>query len=182
MTTEFINKGTYGCIFHPSINTCNGNMQNERDGEQYITKLQSVNSDSFEIEISNKIKSIPNYEHFFAPVISSCEVTPNRINYNLIKTCKYMQNDFSEITSEKKYISSKIRYVGKDSIEKYISKIKNPVEKIINMHLYLLDAIKLLQVNHIIHLDLKPDNILFDEIQSVPVIIDFGLSNMTNII
>lgn len=181
MITEFLNKGTYGCIFHPSINACNGAMQNEEDGEHYITKIQRENSDSSEIQIGNKIKKIKNYEQFFAPIISSCEVIPNRINYNLIKTCNSVQNDFSEIDNTRKYTSSKIRYVGKDPIDKYISTIKTPIAKLINMHLYLLDAINLLQHKNIIHFDIKPDNILFDEIQSIPIIIDFGLSNTTNI-
>lgn len=182
MTTTFINNGTYGCIFHPSINACNGQITNEEDGEQYITKIQRANEDSHEIEISNIVASIYNCEHFFAPVISSCEVTPNRINSNLIKTCNHIQNDFSQITHTQKYISSKIRYVGKDTIEKTITHRSNSFEKLVNMHLYLLDSIALLQQNKIIHLDIKPDNILFDEIQSVPIIIDFGLSNKTHIL
>jgi serine/threonine protein kinase len=43
-------------------------------------------------------------------------------------------------------------------------------------YLHLLEGIELLQQNNIIHYDLKENNIVFDEQQNYPIIIDFGLS------
>jgi serine/threonine protein kinase len=50
--------------------------------------------------------------------------------------------------------------------------------KIINTHLHILDAVQMLVSENIVHFDIKPQNIMYDEIQDVPIIIDFGLSHI----
>jgi len=179
--TTLIQKGAYGTIFHPSINVCNGNIENDPDGEKYITKIQTMEDANSEIEIGNIIKTIPYYTHFFSPIESSCVINTKSIKYELIKKSKIMQNEFAEFNNNNTYSSSKIRYVGKHTLDEYIKTLPNDnarYTKIYNTHLHLLDALqKLLQTN-IIHFDLKTDNIVFDDIQSIPIIIDFGISNV----
>ena len=179
--STMINKGTYGSIFHPSINVCNGTIENDPDGEKYITKIQKMDDANTEIKIGDIIKTIPHYAHFFSPIESSCVINTQSINYELIKKCKIMQNELAEFANNNTYSSSKIRYVGKYTLDEYIKTIQDDATKhakIYNTHLHLLDALEKLLQHNIIHFDLKTNNIIIDDIQSIPIIIDFGLSNV----
>jgi serine/threonine protein kinase len=176
--SKMISEGTYGSIFYPSINLCNEDATTEN--EKYITKIQKSANSHDEITIGEIIKTIPFYSHFFSPIETSCIVSPKSINYEIVKKSKIMQNDFHELDTEHSYTSSKIRYVGKYTIDQYIKTLEDDAKnkKIYNTHLHLLDALDKLLEKNIIHFDLKPDNIMFDEIQSIPIIIDFGLSQV----
>ena len=177
--------GTYGCVFYPSMNVCSGRIEDDIDSDHYITKIQKY-SDMIkeEIDIGSSIQHLPLYDHYFAPVVKSCVIDKTNMDYNLVRTCTKLQNEFGEFESKPAYVSNKIRYVGSKSIFTYITGLsKNPkrqYRKLINTHLHLLEALQILGKENIIHFDLKPPNIMFDDIQSIPIIIDFGLSrNMT---
>jgi serine/threonine protein kinase len=177
--------GTYGCVFYPSMNVCSGRIEDDIDSDHYITKIQKY-SDVIkeEIDIGTRIQHLPLYDHYFAPVVKSCIIDKTNMDYNLVRTCTNLQNEFGEFESKPAYVSNKIRYVGSKSIFTYISGLsKNPKKqsrKLVNTHLHLLDALQILVIENIVHFDLKPPNIIFDDIQSIPIIIDFGLSrNMT---
>ena len=118
--TTLIQKGSYGSIFYPSIDVCNGNIDNDPDSKDYITKIQKLEDANSEIEIGNIIKTIPYYTHFFSPIESSCTINTKSISYELIKKCKIMQNELSEFEKDNIYSSSKIRYVGKHTLDEYI--------------------------------------------------------------
>lgn len=175
--TTLINEGTYGSIFYPSINLSN---EDTSDAEKYITKIQKSANSHDEITIGEIIKSIPFYSHFFSPIESSCIVSPKTINYEAVKKSKVMRNDFHELDTDDTYTSSKIRYVGKYTIDEYIKSVddENKHKKLYNTHLHLLDALDKLLEKKIIHFDLKTNNVIFDDIQSIPIIIDFGLSQV----
>ena len=180
--------GTYGCVFYPSMNVCSGRIEDDIDSDHYITKIQKY-SDMIkdEIDIGRRIQHLPLYDHYFAPVVKSCIINKTNMDYNLVRTCTKLQNEFGEFESKPAYVSNKIRYVGSRSIFAYIASLsKNPKKqyrKLINTHLHLLDALQILNQENIVHFDLKPPNIIFDDIQSIPIIIDFGLSrNMTPLI
>jgi serine/threonine protein kinase len=181
-TSEFLAKGTYGCVFYPSINACSGQIEDDIDSDHYITKIQrNIGQMSDEIVIGNFLQTIPLYDHYFAPIVKSCNIQTRQMDYNLVKTCSEMQNDFGEFKQEIAYMSNKIRYVGKNSISKHIHSLtrttpQNLYRKLINTHLHILDALKILGRENIIHFDLKPQNIMYDDIQDIPIIIDFGLS------
>lgn len=167
--------GEYGFIFHPSI-IVNHGIIHEDESEQYITKIQKDhNETACEIEIGNKIKTIPLHEHFFAPIISSEQVY---ISPTTEFTQKIREKNKPK---DNMYISNKIRYVGKDTIDNHLSRERYSLKKILNTHLHLIEAIGKLQTNNIIHMDLKCNNIMWDDVQNVPIIIDFGLSRMIDI-
>jgi serine/threonine protein kinase len=174
--STLITEGTYGSIFYPSI------PYNEEtiDAEKYITKIQKSANSKDEIEIGEIIKTIPFYSHFFSPIESFYIVSAKVIDYDLVRKSKILRDDFHESDSDHTFTSSKIRYVGKYNIDEYIKTIEDDhkTKKIYNTHLYLLDALDKLLEKDIIHFDLKPDNIMFDEIQSIPIVIDFGLSQL----
>ena len=180
-TPDILGNGSYGCIFYPSINVCNGKKEDDIDSDHYITKIQKHNPEiSDEVALGKIIKNIHLYDHYFAPIVKHCFINTTNMDYDLVKTCTNMQNDFGEFDETRNYISNKIRYVGQNTISKYFySMIVNPkhiYRKLINTHLHLLDAVKKLYDNNIVHFDLKSPNIMYDDIQNVPIIIDFGIS------
>jgi len=179
--SEFLAKGTYGCVFYPSINACSGKIEDDIDSDHYITKIQSYRpNEDDEIIIGQTIQTLPLYDHYFAPVVKSCKINTVNMDYNLVKTCATLQNELGELNTTSAYVSNKVRYVGKHHISKYLQKLtKTPQKlysKLINTHLHLLDALQVLDSEHIVHFDIKPQNVLYDEIQDIPIIIDFGLS------
>ena len=178
---ELIGKGTYGCTFYPSINACNGKQEDDIDSEHYITKIQKHSSSiEEEIKIGKKIQQLHLYDHYFAPIIKYCTINTVNMDYNLVRNCPQIQNEFGEFDTGDKYLSNKIRYVGKRNLVQHLLHLKKtPAEmyrKLLNTHLYLLDATEKILQENIVHFDLKPQNIMYDDIQNVPIIIDFGIS------
>lgn len=180
-----IAEGSYGCIFHPAI---------KPDGKEYkskkmVSKLHVHDKNSKrEIYIGNKIKKIKKekcsgpesewYSYFewdkhFAPVIEHHNVNIKSIDNNFLKECSLLNNNDS------KYILLQSNYVGPELLE-YISNNMNKctliIQLLIDTYIYLLKSINILNINRIIHLDIKPNNILIDVEKQLPIIIDFGIS------
>ena len=179
---KLLNQGAYGCIVKPQIE-CD---ENEYDSKKYVSKIQEVSFElEKEIKIGEEIQKIENYFNNFAPILKSCNVSLNEIPYDIVNNCKIMKNSLGEKDETKTYVSNKIRYVGKYDLEKIIKMTESnkQLPRLLDNHLYLLKSIEKLLTNNIIHFDLKPNNIIYDEIQGVPIIIDYGLSfNIKNII
>ena len=180
---ELINQGAYGCIVKPQIK-CDD--INEYDSKNYVSKIQEVSFElEKEIKIGEEIQQIENYFNNFAPILKSCNVSLNEIPYDIVNNCKIMKNSLGEKDDTKTYVSNKIRYVGKYDLGKIIKMTEQnkKLPTLLDNHLYLLKSIEKLLTNNIIHFDLKPNNIIYDEIQGVPIIIDYGLSfNIKNIL
>lgn len=174
---SFFKEGAYGCVFRPGMD-CLGKKENSK----YITKIQ-LNEETSENEINiGKFietvikKDIPFYEDMFAPIISSCIVDLGKIQNETIKKCEIIQknNDATKI-----FVSNKIRYVGKYTLEPFLKFYLNSNQFYIHFfqsHLYLLNSLNILSNYNIIHFDLKQNNISVDDSKKIPVIIDFGLS------
>mgnify|MGYP005676441319 CR=1 FL=1 len=167
--SELLDQGGFGCIYHPGI-TCKGNKSKRKN---IVTKLQrkSFNSKN-EIKIGKMIKSIADYERFFIPVISFCNVYLRHINNQLASQCKIIKEN------QKQYVLMKLPYVKNEPILEYLSGLgeKDVIKIIVNTADYLLEGIsKLLDIG-IVHFDLKGDNIIFDTKTEKPLIIDFGIS------
>ena len=165
---HLIEEGGYGCVFYPGIN-CQGTKQNPN----FITKIQKINNPlKNEIMISEKIRNIKGYIKYFAPIITTCPVKLTKYNNRELHKCEKIQNvPKSQIY---KYVSSKIRYLGKLNIGDYIK--SHSMEDIFDTHVYLLKGLNVLNQNGIIHFDIKYNNIMFDKKLKVPIIIDYGLS------
>ena len=174
---ELISQGSYGCIFHPGMN-CDG----KRENIKYITKIQKdKNATENELEIGKLIKKTRPYISYFAPILESCSIFLADINPEVIQKCNIIKINPDLKNEPETYYSNKIRYVGKDTLEKYLlSRLHNDyksfIPKLFETHLYLLKAIQKLEILKIVHYDLKENNILYDPEKNVPIIIDFGLS------
>ncbi len=193
---KLIGNGAYGCIFHPGIK-CRKNEKT--NNANFVTKIQyrdfSLNN---EIEIGAIIKKkIPGYKFYFAPIIESCNVNLSTVNEKTIEKCDL---GITNKTSSQ-FLSSKISYVGSDSLRDYLYKklysqlnnykqirngahlqtqritnIKLFIVNILETHIYILESIQMLNNINIIHFDLKENNILYDYKNKTPIVIDFGSS------
>lgn len=173
---KLLNRGTFGCIFKPAL-TCTGGI----DKEHFITKVQKQTTlSNRELAISEKIKKIKDYNQYFAPILKTCTISVANISGDEIKKCDFMTNN-------KQIISNKLRYVGKNTLEEYIIQLLRTrpalyIETVYDSFFYLLNSIRVLFANNIVHFDMKENNIMYDERENKPIIIDFGISFDTKMV
>lgn len=160
LSHKMINSGNNSCVFHPNI-PCNG----EHENMKYVSKIQELNTN--EIEIGEMIKTILDYDLYFAPIINSCDLEIAKVDKNEINKCELFSKKI------KNFKNNTIRYVGNKNIIDYL---KNAISNFKIIHSHLLEALRILCSKNIIHFDLKKSNIMYDENFKIPIIIDFGLS------
>lgn len=179
---ELISQGAHGCIYRPNINCDTG----KPDDIHYVSKIQTITDNiENEINIGENIKKIENYYFYFAPIVSTCITSITKINDSEIKKCNLLnpsnKNYDPSFVRKGELISTKMRYVGEYTLEKYLlslpkTRIDVIHKKLYSIYAYLLHTLKLLSDNNIIHYDLKENNIMYDIINHSPILIDFGNS------
>ena len=233
---HLIAEGSYGCVFYPGLN-CRGHV----DTPNYVTKLQ-VNKTSTQNEwtVSQKVKKIPGYAKYFAPILKQCRVrvskdkaaevsqcgvlrkaaakardpeasTPPSVSDSAATESSFWSNPDNVLPANSVVVSNKMRYVGERSLGKFLKSLfagavdaadsltnATPLPPTLGLfrsasmrsprrtlalhefwrtHAYVLKGLQLLwKEQHIVHLDLKSNNIMYDDAKDHPVIIDFGLS------
>ena len=169
---ELINKGSYGCIYKPGLK-CNSKENELKENE--ISKVQLVNKFSIkEMEISKKIieKYKKDYQEHFSPILESCGDIEIKEVENEIKKCTVLEEN-------KKFILNKMKYEGDKILG--ITLFENKSKEVsLRQYFYslimVLDSIEKLNAIDIIHLDIKSNNIIYNNSKQRPIIIDFGLS------
>jgi serine/threonine protein kinase len=176
-TSKLLSQGGFGCIYYPGIK-CNGKPQ---DNKNVVSKLQKNDeSTKNEINIGEIIMGIEDYQLYFLPVIGSCPINLGSINKSLLEQCDTVNKDKYKDNNEQKYILMEIPYVKNKSfytilIDMYSSK-KHIIVGLIENFSYLLDSINILLKKHIVHFDIKSENILYNQNTHLPLILDFGVS------
>jgi serine/threonine protein kinase len=183
---HIIGQGTYGCVYRPNIDC----ETNEIGSQSYLSKIQRKDKTSKnEIKLGKKITSTLDesiYTSRFAPILESCPVNIGKMEQERFSTCKMIVQGKNKI-KKTGLMSNKLNYVGKLNLGNYLeSGLMNNqrnkrnamiyCKKVAETHLYLLKSIEILNNIGILHLDLKHNNIMFDDVRGVPIIIDFGLS------
>ena len=181
---KYIAEGTFGCVFSSKIQCRDENEKRLQGSNKYVSKVSVVSEDKMidkEILLGKMIvENIKDYDYYFAPILNSCPINIGVIEDNEIKRCEIVSKD--EDASKREYVSSTLKYIGKNSLCDYLdTQIKNEKKQakaILETHLHLMKALqKLLDLeDSMIHYDLKDGNIIFDEVYNVPIIIDYGLS------
>ena len=177
-----LEQGTYGCIFKPEISCKKANPKKSIHSihQKYVSKIQLEKDANRELEIGKIIQKIPSYRYYFAPILDTCPVNVSTIDQTQIEKCNLITRESKLSKQPPKFISSKIQYLGKTTIGDYLFQLaKNPrqyIEKILDTHLYLLDALSRLDESKITHLDIKGNNIMYNETNDLPIIIDFGMA------
>ena len=150
--------------------------------QKYITKLQ-INNKVLENEwkTAEKIKTIANYPLYFAPILTNeQDIHIGELNEVIQSECSII-TDPPTYNSSAEYATSKIKYVGKYSLQPFLNKInrKYPhklLPQLIDAHIQLLTSIEKLQEKNLIHMDIKGNNILYDDIEGRFILIDFGFT------
>jgi hypothetical protein len=180
---KYIAEGSFGCVFSSKVQCKNENKDLLRNNSGFVSKVSVSSSDdnlNREIMLGQRIiDGVSQYDYYFAPILKSCSIDIGMIEDDEIKKCDLVSND--KKSNEKDYISSTLKYIGRNSVCEYLdSEKKNSthIKKILESHLHLILGLeKLLSMEDpIIHYDLKNGNIMYDESYNVPIMIDFGLS------
>jgi hypothetical protein len=110
---------------------------------------------------------------YYSPIIKKCQaLVVNEKTNEIVKKCNI---DKSLIYN---YVSTKLRYVGEQTIEKYLLSlpeiIKEKKEKY--LYYYLLKSSEKMLQQGLVHHNLKEDNIMIDEQTFIPIIVNFQFS------
>jgi hypothetical protein len=114
-----------------------------------------------EIEISEKIRHIPNYQYRFLPIEKFTEITvKDMTNHQITKT---------------DLITVYLRDVGNVTIRQYFERVslnanKKTYEALVSFEQYLRETISIMNLYNIRHLNIDSNSILMDEINNVPLI------------
>lgn len=177
---QIIGQGTYGCVYRPNIDC----QTKKIDSKQYLSKIQRKDKTSKnEIKIGKKIISLPKqiYSNRFAPILESCPIEIGKMEEQQFSTCKMIVQGKEKI-KKTGLLSNKIQYIGEHTLGDYLEEqlssqnTKQYLKKVAETHIYLLKSLETLNQINVLHLDLKHNNIMFDEKKGLPIIIDFGLS------
>lgn len=179
-----IGHGTFGCVFDPPlrvVSKVDGKCVNVNTTGRTVGKISESEEVSNEIEAAKVLTTIPNYSSYFSVVDLN----------NIHRPCKKsLQTDagLDECPIIKRVNMSNMLhftmpYSGIGLSKYFTIHIKNkkqvPISKTIT---HILEAGSLLILNNFIHYDIHSENILFDDVTSIPRIIDFGFSfSVTNI-
>lgn len=171
-TTEItlVNQGSYGCVFRPELK-CDGTIGDPH----YVSKIQKdAESLKNEINLGKKIKQIKKYQYYYAPIEYECFVSIDKIQESEKDKCKILHEE----TQTHEFVSTKIRYISNLNIDNYLQSLPKKLyrKKWESTFYYLVNSIKKLNAQNIIHLDIKEKNIMYDKMMHNPIIIDFGIS------
>jgi serine/threonine protein kinase len=170
----FLTSGSYGCIYKPHI-PCPSEKPIKFNGKKTIGKIFGETEDfTKENNINKLIQKLDPDNQFTLPILGHCKT---KLTKRDASKCEHL--DFDEY-SQDKYQQLIQEYGGKDLL--YILKHKKPYKDSINNFIKqfvpIVKGLALVNNSKFTHLDVKPDNILFDGKRMY--LIDFGLMTKYN--
>lgn len=179
---RIIGQGTYGCVYSPNI-SCS--TPYTLGSSNFLSKIQKVDATSEnELKIGKMVRDIDGFSERFAPILSSCPVKLGKMNKEEFTTCKMIVNEKNkQAITQSNLVSNKLLNVGKDTFGEKMDSLLHTgtkqkyIKKLCETHLYLLDSVSKLNDADVIHMDIKHNNIMYDDNRGLPIIIDFGLSS-----
>ena len=129
-----------------------------------------------EMKLTEKIKRIPNYQDYFAPIEEMCDANMSKFSEKDKKDCKLIKKN-----KDKKYIKklANIRFIEGDDLIDTLKKSINQKDSFIyfiTMYEQILDSLQLLVNKKIVHFDIKANNMIYNIKKNKTFIFDFGLS------
>lgn len=167
---KWLGEGTYGCGFGPPLK-CKKNAT-RRSGPIMSKMLTSKRATNLEVRESERIKDVDPYKRFFITADDMCEHDQTNIRpTNETEKC----GKFAKLPAQTYLIFYEM---GGDNL----SKLKVPYNRVfqfLNGLQRLFQGLEILHAGGVVHLDIKPDNIVGKLLPSGQFLIryiDFGLS------
>lgn len=176
-TSEVIGEGTYGCIHKPSLKCKNKNIKYNKKISKILLK-KNAKKEMDEYDILSKIDKKHKY-YLGNPVL--CEPAENKYNLESIEKCETFKEDDNYNLNDNDLI---VMNDGGINLEVFADKMNertNSSETTKTMELFWIEfhrvlmGIQLFLKNGILHFDMKPQNIVYNEAKNRINIIDFGL-------
>ena len=193
-SSDVIGEGAYGCVHKPQL-FCKGEKQQLPNVVSKLMKNKDAKKEFKEYNIIDKADPKNNY-YLGIPKNCNPEEDINKegiYNKESAKKCKNLKKNDSKIIKNLKNYRLMIMENGGDNLEMFANNAKKwnrDVESTKKMELFWLEAhriflgLKTFLNNGIIHHDLKPQNIVYNETTKRINFIDFGLmqkkSNIIN--
>jgi len=154
-------------------------IKRKKERDPYINKVTPATFFSLnEIQISQRIISIPHYASYFAPVIKSSTINIAKIDSNKFEKCEIIDANQHSGQSKSHYLLVTKLYQpdNQDFASIFYDSFhsgKRLLYYVITSYRHLLKSITLLNKAEIVHLNLHPSNIEYSGPQILPVIQTF---------
>lgn len=159
---KYVNSGSYGCVFRPSFD-CTG----KRGTSKHVSKIfNNIRHAEEEYEIHRKIVDEIDPKHKFTLYIDDkCAINKASINIEEITKCKNkpLDNNLYQIVYE----------YGGDEL--YTAVTVNKFFDVLKGLQSIFYGITQMTEKEYTHLDIKPDNIVYNKHTKKAALIDFGL-------
>lgn len=154
--------------------------ENKARGSPYIDSISPASFFSNnEIEISQRILTIPNYYRHFNPILKNSYINVSEIDSEYFERCEELT-----VPNESFYIIKKKNLLPFDTFQNifYKTNIKNKkniktarkyVLTIINTYKHLLNTIKIMENSKLVNLDFHPSTLIFNN--NLPVLNDLSM-------
>lgn len=165
--SNYIAKGTYGCVIKPSFD-CNNNNKKITNS---VAKLFIFKEDwEKEIQENNIIKNLDLTNKFTIKMLNYCEISSDFLNKNVNNISKCDKND-------KEIIYQIIYEDGGIDLRKLFQDIPNNFDynNFLNKLKEIFQGLIILKNNNLCHRDIKLDNLLYNINNNKISLIDFGL-------
>jgi serine/threonine protein kinase len=174
---EVIGQGSYGCVHGPSL-TCNNKPK--LNYSNTVSKTLSKSDAAKEMREYKGISNADQDEDFYLGKPVLCDIQDIPRNTEAIKKCQISEYVLKNLANYKLIIMKN----GGENLETYSKKVKTwPLceESTKKCEKFLLETVRLFygvtafKENDLIHHDLKPQNIVYNEKENRLNFIDFGI-------
>ena len=197
---EYVGKGTYKCVFSPPIK-CLGENKRYTGDDEYISSITSYEDLTQQLKIEKIKKKIDPKNKFTLKLLKYCkigELDPISEGIGQFNSCSnpysgnFLQNYNYPYTNYKgthkwdlrlmitKYGGGDLNKILDDIQYKTDLEVSRLLPKLYIKFINVIKGVKTIIKNKLIHSDIKPGNILYDEKNNKFYIIDFGLMKKFN--
>jgi serine/threonine protein kinase len=172
MNPDYLSNGKYGCVFRPSVD-CNKN-KNKNQISKLFTTYKDMQSELTEHTRMNN--EVDLYNVFTLKLIDTCDTNVSR--FDITKCDNFTERQKSQLTPGH-YVPQLVYEYGGDDLHKASAKID--FKQIFFGLVSIFKGLSIMDKKHYGHLDIKPDNIVYNQDAEAAALIDFGLSrDVTN--
>ena len=166
----YTNNGTYGCVFRPGV-SCKGKILDE-SAVSKVFKLSKHDVTKEEYDIHNNVvnKIDPSGE-FTLKLIETCKVDMGSFSPSQVKKCR----NFTIEEMEQKYLPQIVYEYGGVNI--FEAPRKFSFEELFSAMTPVFKGINKMNQFKIVHVDIKPENMVYNHITGKLALIDFGIAS-----